>query len=1065
MVQRPWLIFSTAIRKLEKEILTWALLMAFHTSICYGQSAFNSQQIDGIQFTSMQGTSIQKVASEELITWPVVADWDGEGNLLVVESGGVSSPIAEHNKSTVHRIVRLRDTDLDGKFDVREVVVDKLPFTEGVLFHDTCIYACAPPNIWKFSDLNGDGLFEEREVWFDGQTITHCANDLHGPYLGRDGWIYWCKGAFADQTHKLLDGTTLKSSAAHIFRRHASGGAIEPVVTGGMDNPVEMAVLRNGERFFTSTFLHHPGNGNRDGIAHGIYGGVYGKPHEPIESHPRTGDLMPVMVELGPAAPSGLLALDQQSLLRDIHPESNLLVAALFNLQKVTLNQLTPDGATYRATSTNLLTADRIDFHPTDVLLDADGSLLVIDTGGWYDLCCPTSKIDQKTANGGIYRIVSENTKSIRSTLMNNQPKVPADWTDVDIRWLASLIHDRRPWVSRRAHIELAKLSEEDKSIAADFIAVQLSENSRPSAFRLDSLWALSYMGDPRSIKLCMDVLADEDPNLVHAACHILSLHRVSFAEAKLTELLKHPNMSVRRVAAEALGRIGSETSIPSIIDSLSEKNDRVLQHSLLYSMIEIEKRSSDLTLIHRLDDETLSKLQQHAILLVLQQTGRGHLINSSTLTRWLDDDYAPLADLATRLILDRGEKSDDLVAWLQRQIRDSQDDNLSSRTITILREWKDHTALREPIFATILTSLDEQESINKARQLISMYEHESLPTEWTAKLVKSFAHLSMQQKLMVAESLSRVKLDDAMDLLKWLNQAALASDADAQLMKFVSAMPEGTSVEPVVEARLIAAFISEDEDIAEPSYEALSRITLSEPAGLRLVDRLDKLSPRAITLAVDAITSSPSDSLQSRLIAKLSQTKAARTLNLDRLSAAYRDRSPELKAMVAQLVESLSAASEDVQRQVEKRLAKLPEGDAARGMQLFRSQKAACGSCHRVGYVGGNTGPELSRIGSTRTREALLEAIMFPSARLEQAYHSTKVLTKDGQVYIGLIVRRIGSREFEMQLNADKTVLVNMENVEVMEPSEISIMPTGLAELLSDQELADLLRFLESAK
>ena len=78
-----------------------------------------------------------------------------------------------------------------------------------------------------------------REVWFDGKTLTGCANDLHGPYLGRDGWLYWCKGAFAEQRHTLASGKEFVTRASHIFRARPDGSGLEPVLTGGMDNPVE----------------------------------------------------------------------------------------------------------------------------------------------------------------------------------------------------------------------------------------------------------------------------------------------------------------------------------------------------------------------------------------------------------------------------------------------------------------------------------------------------------------------------------------------------------------------------------------------------------------------------------------------------------------------------------------------------------------------------------------------------------------------------------------------------------------------------------------------------------
>ena len=57
-------------------------------------------------------------------------------------------------------------------------------FPEGILWHRGVVYVAAPPHIWKLTDTDDDGKAEKREVWFDGKTLTGCANDLHGPYLG-----------------------------------------------------------------------------------------------------------------------------------------------------------------------------------------------------------------------------------------------------------------------------------------------------------------------------------------------------------------------------------------------------------------------------------------------------------------------------------------------------------------------------------------------------------------------------------------------------------------------------------------------------------------------------------------------------------------------------------------------------------------------------------------------------------------------------------------------------------------------------------------------------------------
>ncbi|MEC7408510.1 MAG: dehydrogenase, partial [Planctomycetota bacterium] len=325
------------------------------------------RKINEIDFQIATGLELQLAAAPPLIKWPIVADWDIDGRLVVAESGGVQRPVAKHNLLGLHKIVRLIDEDNDGVFDQRMVAAEGLGFPEGVLCLGKSILVSIPPEIIKLTDHDGDGFCEEKETWFDGQTITGCANDLHGPYFGRDGKIYWCKGAFAEQHHLLADGQKLSSSAAHLYRCNEDGTQLEIVMTGGMDNPVEVALIPEGEKFFTSTFLQHPSEGRRDGIAHAIYGGLFGKEHDVLQGHPRTGDLMPIMTHLGPAAPSGLIYLEKDELFKSGSDDrSHRLCAALFNLHKVTLHRLRSSQSTYTTVDSDLIATDQVDFHPTD---------------------------------------------------------------------------------------------------------------------------------------------------------------------------------------------------------------------------------------------------------------------------------------------------------------------------------------------------------------------------------------------------------------------------------------------------------------------------------------------------------------------------------------------------------------------------------------------------------------------------------------------------------------------------------------------------------------------------
>ncbi|MEJ7638246.1 MAG: hypothetical protein WKF75_09800 [Singulisphaera sp.] len=180
-----------------------------------------------------------------------------------------------------------------------------------------------------------------------------------------------------------------------------------------MDNPVGVAFTPGGERIFTTTFFQRPGGGRRDGLIHAVYGGVYGKVHGVIEGHVRTGpDVMPVLTHLGPAAPCGLACYESGAFGEEFRGD---LFASLFNMQKVTRHVLEKRGATFATRDEDFLVGkdpDR-DFHPTDVFEDADGSLLVIDTGGWYKLCCPSSQLVKADVLGAIYRIRRSGTPKV----------------------------------------------------------------------------------------------------------------------------------------------------------------------------------------------------------------------------------------------------------------------------------------------------------------------------------------------------------------------------------------------------------------------------------------------------------------------------------------------------------------------------------------------------------------------------------------------------------------------------------------------------------------------------
>src|SRR5262245_52139494 len=418
-------------------------------ALALAQPKTHQVKLNGHTFTLPEGFTIEVAVGADLAPRPIVCDFDEKGRLYVCDSSGSNENVKIQVEKKPHRIVRLEDTDGDGKFDKQTVFVKNVMFPEGAMFFNGSLYVAAPPHIWKFTDTNDDGVADKEEIWFDGKTLTGCANDLHGPYRGPDGYIYWCKGAFAKQEYTLPNGKKFSTRASHIFRARPDGTGIEPVMTGGMDNPVDAVFMPNGDIIFSTTFFQHPRDGKRDGLIHAVYGGVYGKDHDVVYEHPWTSpQLMPVLTHMGPAAPCGLHRYESDQFGKEY---ANNVFCCQFNMRKVSRHVLVPKGSSYETKDSDFVVSDNIDFHPTDVIEDADGSLLIVDTGGWYKLCCPTSQLVKPDVTGAIYRV-----KKVGAHKIDDPRGLKIDWAKIETANLPELLNDARPAVRVRAADTLA---------------------------------------------------------------------------------------------------------------------------------------------------------------------------------------------------------------------------------------------------------------------------------------------------------------------------------------------------------------------------------------------------------------------------------------------------------------------------------------------------------------------------------------------------------------------------------------------------------------------------------
>ena len=163
-------------------------------------------------------------------------------------------------------------------------------------------------------------------------------------------------------------------------------------------------------------------------------------------------------------------------------------------------------------------------------------------------------------------------------------------------------------------------------------------------------------------------------------------------------------------------------------------------------------------------------------------------------------------------------------------------------------------------------------------------------------------------------------------------------------------------------------------------------------------------------------------------------------------------------------LLAALRADSTQQAERLERLLSSLGEGDIRRGQAVFNSQKAACLACHAIGYLGGRIGPDLTRIGQVRSERDLLESIVFPSASFVRSYEPFTVRTRSGATHSGAL-RSDLTEEVVLMTAAGDEVRISRPDIADMQPGTVSLMPPGLDEQLTRQELSDLMAFLKATR
>ncbi len=1039
--------------------------------------------------------SVEEILSDDVTGSLVNLAFNEFGHLIAAQEDGP--------------LLLLYDTNKDGVVDKKRDYCDLVKGIQGILPLNGDVYVTGEGpegvGIYRLIDKDHNGALEEAKkiIGFKGGLSEHGA---HGLALGPDGRIYCVLGNHVQFDGEFAETSPLKTSyegdmvpryedpGGHAAGIKAPGGTVirldiegksVELVAGGLRNAYDLTFHPSGR-----LFVHDSDMESDEGAAWYRPTSLY-EVNEGAEFGWRSGwakwptyyfDRLPTILETGRGSPTGGCVYDHIMFPQRYH--GNLFLADWTQGQILSI-KFAPDG---RAQSEVFVQGQPLNV--TDLTVAPDGTLYFC-TGG-------------RGTKGGIFQV-------------RWLGKVPDSLKDPGVGVAKAI---KQPQIdSAWARQSIAALKREMGASWNDSIAGVAYSDENAARFRLRALEVMQLFGPTPTPELLISLTKSPNEAVRARAAQLMGMHKQSEdINNQLVLLLADSDSGVQHAACEALLRGGHSPDVTKLIPLLSSTDRRLSWAARrLLEQLPTEQWREQL-----LGHEDQRVQLQAGLALVIANPTRENGLAVVEMTREILAGFVSDRNLVDLLRLDQvalvrcGLQADDVPGLKKDLVAEFPiGEPILNRELFRLLAYLNADSVVPSAIESLQSDAELADRMHIAMHL-RFFKH-----QWTA--AERYAVVKFYEETQPADSGSSVPLyvmnvtrDLCQDLpleearifvaqgAKWPNAALVSlfrypdklSSMDLQTLRKLDQEIDRKGFEGEQYKRLrtgIVAMLSQNADPDSLAY--LREIWVRNPErrqavalGLAqnpsdedwdyLVRSLPVLESFAVNEVMDALRKVPTAT---------DDPGAFREVILHGLRMEQEHESPEsavklLSYWTGEEIEKM----EQWQSWFSRRFpdfseAKLPEleksspwnletlteyfassdgrkGDIEGGRVVF--EKSQCAACHRMEALGKSIGPDLTSIAKRFTRKEVIESILFPSHIVSDQYRTQRVLTADGKVFSGQVSHN-GDGSITVRDSTLQEKVIAEQDIDQIQPSKASLMPSGLLDNLTAAEIRDLMAFL----